>query len=85
MVGAGQTAFPRAEPLDSCSNTKWSVLKLTSNILWTKQAVFLLYVGILCPPHLIKEKEVINLRESKGVHGRGWRDDSEGGNGMIVF
>ena len=33
---------------------------------------------------IIKEKEVMNLKKSKGQHGRGWREGREGGSARVL-
>lgn len=53
----------------------------------TKQVV-LIYVKIyLCECMCLSNKKIVamNFRESKGEDGRSWKEESEGGNVIIIF
>lgn len=72
MLTAGEIVFPREEPTDWLSNTKWSVLTHTSNIMQTEQAVFGTYMCIcmficvcICVQQQLMSKEAMNLKANQ--------------------
>lgn len=59
----------------------------TSNIIWTKHVVFK-YLGLHMHTHIhistIKEKKRTWIWRRQRIHGRGYREEREGENGVII-
>lgn len=67
---SGKLVFPREEQTNWLSNITSLKTYITSNSIWSEQVVFK-YLYTYMYVTAIKEKEAMNLKQNKVLHGKG--------------